>query len=467
MNVRFYRVCALLFAVMSGPALAQNDVPGVAYYQLENGMDVYVKADHRAPVVVHQVWYRVGSNFELNGQTGLTHMLEHMMFKGTSQYAPGEFSKIVSQMGGQENAFTSSDYTAYYQVIGKQYLQSVMKMEADRMRNLVVTEQEFIKERSVIAEERRWRVEDRPESQLREQFMATAFVNSPMHHPVIGWMDDILNYKVEDVQAWYQRWYAPNNAALVVVGDVEPKQVYELAKAYYGPLKPSEIVPPKPQTEIVQKGERRIQVFGKVSSPNVVMGFHVPTLVSAKDELAQQEVFALSVLANVLDGDDSARFTKQLVRGSQLAAAASASYNETDRLLSLFQLSIMPSKGKTVAEAEAALWLQIKQVQSKLVSDDELQRVLTQAEAQYVFHQDSIQSQAVVLGSLVSVGLPANTLDNWVERLRKVTPQQVQAVAIKYLQPHKATVGVLLPEQALVESSNAHADVALQPGGEG
>ena len=417
----------------------------VTQFQLDNGMQVLVKEDHRAPVVVHQVWYRTGSNFEVNGTTGIAHMLEHMMFKGTKHLKPGEFSKRVSQMGGRENAFTSTDYTAYFQIVGKQHLKEVMTLEADRMHNLVFNEAEFQKERKVVAEERRWRVEDKPSAKLYEQFMATAFVNSPLHHPTIGWMTDIQHYTLNDVRNWYLKWYQPNNATLVVVGDVDPDEVKDLAETTYGQYRPGPIVPPKPQTEIPQEGPRRIVLKEATEIPTVIFGVHVPSLPNAKTDEEKQEVYALSVLAAVLDGDDSARLTKNLIRKQQIALSAGAGFDETSRLPPLFLMEGSPAKGHTVKEVEQALWQQIEQLQKQPISQTELQRVLAQAEAQYVYQQDSAMGQAMLLGSLVSVGLPADTLDHWVEHLRKVTPEQIQAVAKKYFSREQATTAILLP----------------------
>lgn len=430
----------LAMSLVSGSVFAQ-----LSEYQLDNGMKVVVKQDHRAPVVVHQVWYKVGSNFEHNGVTGISHMLEHMMFKGTKELKPGEFSKKVAQMGAKENAFTSSDYTAYYQVLGKQHLGEVMRLEADRMRNIVLTDEEFQKERDVVTEERRWRVEDKPNSKLYEQFKAAAFVNSPAHHPVIGWMSDIRGWTAQDARDWYKKWYAPNNATLVVVGDVEPDKVYQLAKQYYGKNQPEKIEAPKAQTEITQEGERRIQLKGATKLPQLLIGFHAPTLVTAENQEQRAEVFALSVLSDILSGDDSSRFSKNLIRGSEKLASASASFDPTDRLKTLFILSATPKEGTTTVQAEQELWSEIKKLQTEKISQEELDRVLAQAEAQYIYHQDSIQSQAIILGSLISVGLPADTLDNWVENLRKVTPEQIQKVAQKYFATDKQTVATLMP----------------------
>lgn len=434
-----------LFGLVAMSLVSSSAFAQLSEYHLDNGMKVVVKQDHRAPVVVHQVWYKVGSNYEHNGVTGISHMLEHMMFKGTEELEPGEFSKKVAQMGAKENAFTSSDYTAYYQVLGKQHLEKVMHLEADRMRNIVITDEEFQKERDVVTEERRWRVEDKPNSKLYEQFKAAAFVNSPAHHPVIGWMSDIRGWSAEDVRNWYKQWYAPNNATLVVVGDVNPDEVYQLAKQHYGKYQPEKIIAPKPQREITQEGERRIKLKGATKTPQVLIGFHAPTLVTAQNEAERAEVFALSVLSDILSGDDSSRFSKNLVRGSEKLAGASASYDPTDRLQTLFILNATPKTETTPQQAEQALWSEIKKLQDKKITQAELDRVLAQAEAQYIYHQDSIQSQAIILGSLLSVGLPADTLDNWVDHLRKVTPEQIQQVAQKYFDTDKQTVATLLP----------------------
>lgn len=417
----------------------------VTSFELDNGLKVIVKEDHRAPVVMHQVWYRVGSNYEYSGITGISHMLEHMMFKGTEDIGVGEFSKKVSKMGGQENAFTSADYTAYYQIVGKQHLARVMEIEADRMRNLLLDDAEFQTEREVVTEERRQRTEDNPGSKLYEQFSAIAFITSPEHNPVIGWMQDIRSWNLKDLQDWYQQWYAPNNATLVVVGDVNPEEVKELAEKYYGEHEASNITAPKPQLEIPQIGKRSITIKGATKLPSLIMGFHVPSLVTAKDEKGQREAYALDIMVNVLGGDDSARLTKQLVRGNKKLASADASYRATSRLQTLFSFSITPSEGVSPEQAQQEIWAEIKRLQTTKVSQKELDRVLAKAESSYIYRQDSVNGQAMVLGSLASVGLPISTLDNWVKNLRKVTPEEIQAVAKKYFTEDLLTVGILLP----------------------
>ncbi len=410
--------------------------------QLENGMTVLVKEDHRASVVAHMVWYKVGSNDEPNGMTGISHMLEHMMFKGTEKVGPGEFSRRVARMGGRENAFTSRDYTAYFQVVGKQHLAEVMALEADRMRNLKLREEDFQKERQVVAEERRWRVEDNPQARLYELFHAQAFINSPLRHPVIGWMTDIQHYTLEDLAAWYQRWYAPNNATLVVVGDVTADEVMRLARKYYGSYAPQKIVPTKPQKEQPQQGERRVTLKAAVEVPVVMMGFHVPTLVTEK---GSKEPWALELAAAILAGDESSRLPRELVRQRKLAASADAGYNSVSRWNTLFTLDGAPAEGHTVEAVEQALWQAVQRLKTTLVTQAELDKVLAQVEAERVYGKDSVMGQAMVMGVLASVGLPPDLDAQWAERLREITPADIQAVAKKYFTRDKLTVAVLLP----------------------
>ncbi len=434
------RLFALVFVGWHSLALA---TPAALYEtRLENGMQVIVKQDTRAPIVVHQVWYRVGANYEPSGLTGISHMLEHMMFKGTDNLAPGDFSRQVSKLGGQENAFTSSDYTAYYQVVGKAHLAQVMQMESDRMANLRLTSKTFEPERNVVKQERLWAVEDRPMSKLFEQFNATAYMNSPNRNPVIGWMTDIEHYRLDDLKHWYQKWYAPNNATLVVVGDVDPQEVVALAQQTYGVYPPRTINPPKPQLEMVQQGERRIELKEATPVPSLIMGYHVPSLVNAEDK---QEVYALAVLSNILDGDDSARLNQALIRNQQIASQVGASYRPFGRLGAQFLFSGQPATGQTIETLETALHTEIERLKTKPIEAQELQRVLAQAEARHVYQQDSVQAQANMIGMMVSVGLPADTAQTWVDNLRRVTPEQVQAVANKYLQRDNLTLAVLRP----------------------
>jgi len=412
-------------------------------YSLDNGLKLIVKEDHRAPVMVSQVWYKVGSSYEHDGITGLSHVLEHMMFKGTEAHPAGEFSKIISENGGRENAFTSQDYTAYFQTMEASRLPVSFELESDRMRNLALPPKEFKKEVQVVMEERRMRTDDNPQSLTYEQFNATAFASSPYRIPTIGWMGDLKTMAVGDLRNWYEKWYAPNNAVVVVVGDVDPDAVYRLAKKYFGPLKPSDIVKPKPRLEVPQFGPKRIVVERPAKLPYLIMGYKAPVALTAAQNW---EPYALEVLASILDGGDSARLASQVVRGSQVAASASASYDAFDRLETLFLFSGTPANGHSVADLQKALLAQIRQLQDKPVSAEELERVKAQIRADKVFEQDSIFYQAMQIGMLETVGLSWKDADQYLPRIEAVTAEQVQEVARKYLVEDQLTVAQLSPQ---------------------
>lgn len=425
------------------PVLNVSAESKVAEHILGNGLKVLVKEDHRSPVVVSQVWYKVGSSYEPGGITGLSHMLEHMMFKGTDKHPAGEFSRIIAENGGDENAFTGTDYTAYFQTMAASKLPVSFELEADRMRGLHLIADELKKEREVVTEERRMRTDDNPQAKLNEYFMALAYSNSPYKNPVIGWPADIANYSVEDLQAWYQRWYAPNNATLVVVGDVQPKVVFDLAEKYFGSLKTSEIKPLKPQTEVEQLGVRKITVKLPAKLPYLILGYKVPSLTTVEHEW---EAYALEVLAGVLDGGSSARLSSRLVRGKQLAVSAGAGYSLTSRLPTLFELEATPAEGKTVWELESALKNEVFELQSELISPDELQRIKAQVLASAVYERDSNFYQAMQLGTLETVGLGWRKIDEYVDKVNHVTAQQVRDVARKYLVDDHLSVAYLDPQ---------------------
>ena len=272
----------LIGVLLLVPPLVSAEV--ISEYRLDNGLQLIVKADHRAPVVVSQVWYKVGASYEHNGITGISHILEHMMFKGTQNLAPNAFSKIIAANGGRENAFTGRDYTAYFQILQKDRLPVSFRLEAERMANLLIDEKELIKEREVVAEERRLRTDDNPQNRLWEAFHAAAFVSSPYHHPIIGWMSDIRHYNAQDLRQWYQKWYAPNNATLVVAGDVEPDAVYQLAKQYFAVLPAADAIPAvKPQLEIKQHGKRQVTLNLPAKLPYLIMGWKVPVVKTAEN----------------------------------------------------------------------------------------------------------------------------------------------------------------------------------------
>jgi len=400
---------ALVLGLFATALLANQ---AVHEYKLDNGLKLIVKEDHRAPIMVSQVWYKVGSSYEHDGITGISHVLEHMMFKGTKAHPNGEFSEIIAE-------------------------------NADRMRNLTIPDDEVMKEVKVVMEERRMRTEDNPQSLTYEQFKATAYASSPYRIPIIGWMDDLENLQVDDLREWYRMWYAPNNATLVVVGDVDPDEVYAQAKKHFGPLKPSKIAPVKPRLEITQRGRKDIQVEAPAKLPYLIMGYKAPVVLTAEQDW---EPYALDVLAGILDGGDSARLASELVRGKAIAASAGASYDGYDRLQTLFLLSGTPATGHTMADLEKALLEQVKQVREKPATGKELDRVKAQLRASKVYEQDSIFYQAMQMGMLETVGLGWKDADTYLERIEAVTADQVQAVARKYLLPERLTVAKLVPQ---------------------
>ena len=435
---------ALLGLILISPGIANAKV---TEFQLENGLKLLVKEDHRAPIVVTQVWYKVGGSYEHDGITGISHALEHMMFKGTEKFPNGEFSRIISENGGSDNAFTGPDYTAYFQTLEKSRLETSFELESDRMRFLTLPKDEFVKEIEVVKEERRWRTEDKPQSYLYEVAMATAFQTSPYRFPVIGWMQDLDNMTIEDLSAWYQKWYAPNNATLVVAGDVNPEEVFKMAKKYFGPLPEGETIALKSLEEVEQKGIKHVTVKRPAELPYLMMAFKTPVIKpgSEKKENFDWEPYALEVLAGILDGGSSARIASRLVRGSEVAAGASAGYRMVSRLDNLFIMSGTPSKDKTIKELEAALRNEIKDLQNNLVTKEELQRVKAQVISSDVYEKDSVFYQAMILGTLETVGLSWRLADIYVDSVKAVTAEQVMAVAKKYLVDERLTIAELDP----------------------
>lgn len=437
-------IATLAGSLVALPAQASSeDAPKVFERTLDNGLKVLVKPDRRAPILTSQVWYKVGASYEHGGITGVSHVLEHMMFKGTERLGPGEFSRIIAENGGEENAFTGSDYTAYYQNLASDRLEVSFELEAERMRNLSLDPESVTKEIEVVKEERRTRTDDDPQSLTYERFNATAYLASPYRNPVIGWPGDLEDLRLQDIKEWYRQWYSPNNATLVVAGDVDPEQVFALAEKHFGPLKAETIAPPKTRREPPQEGEKRITVKAPAQEPYLLMGYKVPAVAEASEEW---EPYALEMLASVLDGGGSARFARELVRGTQVASSAGTSYSAFSRLPGLFLLDGVPAKGKDIPALEAAIRAQIERVQSERVDPEELERIRTQLIAGKVYEKDSVFYQAMQLGQLETVGLGWELAERYVDKLAAVTPEQIQAVAKKYLIPDRLTVAVLDPQ---------------------
>lgn len=417
--------------------------PAVFEHQLNNGMKVIVKPDRRAPIAVSQVWYKVGASYEPDGITGISHALEHMMFKGTQKYGPNRFSELIAEQGGTENAFTGQDYTAYFQTLAADRLEIALELEADRMANLTLSPEEFAKEIKVVQEERYLRTEDKPKSLTYERFQATAWRVSPYRNPTIGWMSDLQNMTTQDLRAWYQQWYTPNNATLVVVGDVEPQAIFAMAENYFGPLQASEIKPQKPMPEPPQEGVIRLQVKAPAQQPYLLMGYKTP-VINKKSE--DWEPYALEMLVAVLDGGSSARLSRELVRGKEIAVSIGASYSAFDRLPGMLTLAGIPAKNHSMAELETALGQQIKRLQDELVSEQELERVRNQLLASKVYERDSVFYQAMQIGQLETIGLPWQLSESYLDKMRQVTTEQVRDVARKYLVEDNLTLAELVPQ---------------------
>lgn len=433
------------FALLATPVYSQ---PRAQQYTLENGMTLIVQPDRRAPTAVHMVWLRVGSMDEVDGASGVAHVLEHMLFKGTRTLKAGEFSRRVAALGGRENAFTSTDYTGYFQQIPAGRLEDVMKLEADRFANNRWADAEFKKEIEVVKEERRMRTEDNPRSLLYETLNATAYTASPYRRPIVGWMSDLESMTPDDAREFYRKWYVPANAVVVVVGDVDAAQVKRLADKHYGRIAPRAVPARKPRTEPQQVGLRRVAVKAPAEQAYVSLAFKVPGLHSlSQADSANDDALALTVLAAVLDGYSGARLERALTQGAdRVADSAGASNGLLGRGPQMFVLDGVPAPGKTAAQVEAALREQVARVAREGISAAELERVKTQWIASEVYKRDSLFNQAREIGTYWVLGLPLDTNDQLLARLRGVSAAQVQSVAARYFGDDQLTVAHLLPQ---------------------
>lgn len=447
----FIRLLFSLIGMLSiSAAIAQNPIQE---FQLKNGLKVIIKEDHRAPVALFSVWYKVGGSYEHDGLTGVSHVLEHMMFRGTPKYPAGKLEKIISEIGGEQNAMTENDQTVYYERVRADKLAICVELEADRMHNLSLLASDFDKEIQVVMEERRMRYDDDPTAVTYERLMAAAFVNSPYHHQAIGWMTDLINMTVDDVRRWYHAWYAPNNATVVVVGDVKPSQVMQLVQNYFGAIPASTIEKLKPRTEIPPLGVKTVDVSIPAKVPMIYMAYQTPVLTTVKVE-NQWQIYALDVLSTLLGGSDSSRFMRDLVRGQQMASAAQTNYEAEQLHRSAFLLVGIPAQQHSVAELQEAFSQEIQRLQNTLVSQQELDRVKAQVIAQNVYNADSLINQAMELGTPESIGLSWRVSQQYVDNISKVTAQQIQQVVQKFLTPQRLTIGILHPVGEYKEKSS-------------
>lgn len=449
-------LCSLaLFSLVAGaaepPPMARPPATEVFQATLPNGFTLWVKPDRRAPTAVHMLWVRVGSMDETDGTSGVAHVLEHMMFKGTPSVKPGEYSRRVAALGGRDNAFTSRDMTAYHQQVPADRLEEVMRLEADRFAHNRWADDEFRREIEVIKEERRQRVDDQPRALLHEALTAAVWQAHPYRRPVVGWMSDLESLTPDDVRAFHRRWYVPANAAIVVAGDVDPQKVLAWAMQHYGPIPAGSVPARKPQTEPVQTGARRLAVTAPTEQPYLALAYRVPRLTDPDAADAEsQDALALAMLAAVLDGYEGARLGRQLVQrpaSERLADSAGASFSGMGRGPALFYLDATPAPGQDPAVVAAALKEAVARVARDGVLPAELDRVKNQWRATEVYKLDAVAAQARELGAHWTQGWTPDAGLRMLASLRRVTPEQVQAVARRYFVEEQSTQAVLVPDR--------------------
>ena len=414
----------------------------VQEFILNNGLKILVKEDHRAPIAVSMIWYNVGSADEPGGITGVSHAMEHMMFKGTKKYPLGVFSKTIATIGGQANAFTNNDYTAFFEKTDASKLATSFELEADRMKHLILDSNEFTKEIKVIQEERRLRTEDNPQALAFERFLATAHLSAPYNHPVIGWMTDLKQMNVDDLKDWYKKYYAPNNATLVVVGDVNPEQIHALAEHYFGALPQQPIPQRKLELEPRSLGKKTVHIQTPAKLPLLLLGYSVPGVSTAKNA---NDPYVLEVIAGILDAGESSRFAKNLIRGN-IANGADTYYNPYTRFQTQFIVYGAPNQTHQVSDLKKAFLKEIDNLKTKPVNNNELQRIKNQIIAQKTFEKDSIFGQASELGLLETIGIGWEKAENYTQAINAVTAEQIQQTAQRYFQEKNMTMAILEPK---------------------
>jgi zinc protease len=428
-------VLFVLFIFFASNSFAQD--LKVTEKVLPNGLKVLLKEEHKAPVVTFQIWYKVGSRNEKLGTTGMSHLLEHMMFKGSKKYGPKQFSQVVQRNGGNDNAFTGKDYTAYFENFASDRIAISLDLESDRMQNLLLDPKEFLSERDVVMEERRMRTDDDPTNTMVEQMTAAAYIAHPYQWPVIGWMADLGTITRDDLADHYHRYYAPNNATIVVAGDFDTRTILPMIEKYFGRIPQGPPVPKVGAVEPRQLGERRIIVKKQAELPAVFAGYHTP-------DIKHADSFALEVLQGILSSGKSSRLYKALVYEKQLALYAGGDYDNVANDPSLFYVYAGVMPGKTTVEVETALYAEIEKLKGTPVADDELQKAKNQIESSFIMGQDSIFYQAMLLGQFETV---ANwrLLERYVENIRAVSKEDVMRVATQYFTEDNRTVGILVP----------------------
>lgn len=433
---------ALLGLLLTAAATATERA--TSEHQLANGMKIIVQEDHRSPVVTSQIWYAIGASYERPGRTGMSHVLEHMMFKGTATHGPGELARLIAEAGGDQNAFTGSDYTAYFQTLARDRLALSFRMEADRMQHLLLDESQFQRERDVVIEERHLRVDDNPRALARELSMASAFTVNPYRQPIIGWASDLAALDLDDMREWYRRWYQPANATVVVAGDVDPGEVFALARKYFGPIPARPLEPVPVPDEPQRQGRVRLDLTVAGELTYIFLDWQVPSLASP-GAAGRREVFALELLAGLLAGNDAARLPARLQRDRALAARVNASYDLYARLPTLFSLTAVPAPGRDPQALVQALLGELAGVVSSPPTEEELAMVRRQLLAERVYRNDSVFYQGLELGLLEAVGLGWRERDRYEAGINAVTAEDIAAVARRFLLDAPSTVTVAVP----------------------
>jgi len=406
-------------------------------YTLDNGLKILITEDHKAALATFQIWYRVGSRNEPAGKRGISHLLEHMMFKGTQKYGSKVFSRLVQKNGGMDNAFTTRDYTTYFQTLPSDRIHLSIELESDRMQNLLLLSDDVRYERSVVIEERRMRYEDDPQSSLYEEVVATAFKVHPYHNPVIGWMSDIASIDSEDLVFHYKNFYSPDNAVIVVSGDVTAEELFEKIKKMFGTISKGKQRVPVTSKEPPQRGEKRVSLKKEAKLPYILAAYHVP-------RFPHEDSIPLDVLSTILSGK-SGRLYKALVREGKIALNVFASYDGFTIDPYLFFLGGTVVPGREIEALEEALFAVIEKIRITPPSDREVQKAKNQAEASFIMSQDSIFYQAYIIGMFEMLG-DWRLKDRYLEEIKKITPEDVQRVVKKYFSKENRTVGILIPE---------------------
>jgi zinc protease len=431
-----YLFLTLFFLILSRPggvsALAVKE------YHLSNGLKVLIAEDHKAPVATFQVWYRVGARNEHSGKTGISHLLEHMMFKGTEKHGSKVFSRLIQKNGGIDNAYTTRDFTMYFETLSSDRIALAIELEADRMQNLLLKPEDVKYERSVVMEERRLRYEDDPQNSLYEEVVAAAFKVHPYHHPVIGWMSDLRSIEQEDLLEHYRRYYAPDNAFIVVVGDVNPGEIMEKVRLNFGSIPAGPGAEEVSSEEPPQRGERRIILRREAKLPYIMIGYHTPLF-------PDRDAAALEVLSTILSGK-SGRLYSNLVRGKEVALNAFASYDSVRMDPFLFFLGGTPRPGVDPSVLENALYEEIGRLAKKPPSEKEMEKARNQVEASFIMGQDSIYMMGQMIGSFELIG-SWKLMEKYLDLIRSITPEDIQRVARKYFTEENRTVGILIPKQ--------------------